>query len=141
MRHVAALFLSPVLANAGVVYEVAVRAVDQTNMAPDSPAAPAPMPVVREYFVEGGAIRVGGAHANTVFVFKDQTIYVIDNPARTVRVLKRVTLRQVAAHYADVVKQLEEAAASAPAGGACGGAAQGGRHERSQRTHATAGGR
>ncbi len=108
------MLLSPVLANAGVIYDVTTRAVDQTNMAPVSPTAPAPIPVVREYFVEDGKVRVGGAHDKTIFVFKDQTIYVIDNPARTVRVLKRVTLRQVAAHYADVVKQLEEAAANAP---------------------------
>ena len=116
MRHVAlaALLLSPVLAKAGVIYQITVRSVDQTNMAPDSPAAPAPTPVVREYFVEDGKVRAGGAHAKTVFLFKDQTVYVIDHPARTVRVLKRVTLRQVAAHYADVVKQLEEAAARAP---------------------------
>jgi len=110
----AALLLSPVLAKAGVIYQITVRSVDQTNMAPDSPAAPAPTPVVREYFVEDGKVRAGGAHAKTVFLFKDQTVYVIDHPARTVRVLKRVTLRQVAAHYADVVKQLEEAAARAP---------------------------
>jgi hypothetical protein len=116
VRHIAlaALLSSPVLAKAGVIYEVTVRSVDQTNMAPDSPAAPAPTPVVREYFVEDGKVRAGGAHAKTVFLFKDQTVYVIDHPARTVRVLKRVTLRQVAAHYADVVKQLEEAAAIAP---------------------------
>ncbi|MGO8828331.1 MAG: hypothetical protein ACLQT5_03725 [Steroidobacteraceae bacterium] len=116
MRHLAlaALLLSPVLVNAGVIYEVTVRAVDQTNLAPDSPTAPAPTPVAREYLVEDGKVRAGGAHAKTVFLFEDQTVYVIDNPARTVRVLKRVTLRQVAAHYADVVKQLEEAAASAP---------------------------
>ena len=68
--------------------------------------------------MEDGKVRVGGAHAKTVFLFKDETVYVIDNPARTVRVSKRVTLRQVASHYADVVKQLEEAAPERTARGA-----------------------
>jgi len=107
--------LCPVLANAGVIYDLTVRPVDQSNIALLSPTAPVSLPVVTQYFVQDGKVRVGGAHAKTVFVFEDQTIYVIDNSARTVRVLKRVTLSQVAAHYDDVVKQLEEAAASAPA--------------------------
>jgi hypothetical protein len=115
LRPGVALLLCPFLANAGVIYDVTVRPVDQSNMALDSPTAPASVPVVTQYFVEDGKVRVGGAHAKTVFVVKDQTIYVIDNPARTIHVLKRATLSQVAAHYADVVKQLEAAAVSAPA--------------------------
>ena len=67
-----------------------------------------------EYFVEDGKVRIGGALAKRVFIFKDRTIDVIDNASRTVRVLKRATLSEVAAHYAEVVKQLEETAAAAP---------------------------
>ena len=74
-----------------------------------------PLPLLTEYFVEDGKVRIGGAHAKTVFVFKDRTIYVIDNASRTVHILKRATLSEVAAHYADEVKQLEEAAANVPA--------------------------
>ena len=109
-----ALGLSPVLANAGALYDLTVRPVDQSNLEHVSPSVPTPTPAVTEYFVEDGKVRVGGAHAKTVFVFNDQTIYVIDNTSRTVHVLKRATLGEVAAHYAEEVKQLEEAAESAP---------------------------
>jgi hypothetical protein len=110
-----ALGLSPVLANAGVLYDLTVRPVDQSNLAHLSPSVPAATPAVSEYFVEDGKVRIGGAHAKRIFVFKNRTIYIIDNTSRTVHVLKRATLSEVAAHYADEVKQLEEAAASAPA--------------------------
>ncbi len=110
-----ALGLSPVLANAGVLYDLTVRPVDQSNLTHVSPAAPAAASGVTEYFVEDGKVRIGDAHAKRVFVFKDRTIYVIDNASRTVHVLRRATLSEVAAHYADVVRQLEEAAAGAPA--------------------------
>ncbi len=108
------LCLSPVLTHAGVLYEFTVRAVDQSNLAHVSPSTAAPTPAVTEYFVENGKVRIGGALAKRVFIFKDGTIDVIDNTSRTVRVLKRATLSEVAAHYAEVVKQLEETAASAP---------------------------
>jgi hypothetical protein len=108
-----ALGLSPGLATAGVLYDLTVRPVDESNLAHMS--APAAAPAVTEYFVEDEKVRIGGAYAKRVFVFKDRTIYVIDHAARTVRVLKRATLREVAAHYAEAVKQMEEAAASAPA--------------------------
>ena len=107
------LALSPGWANAGVLYDLTVRPVDESNLAHLS--APTATPAVTEYFVEDGKVRAGGAYAKTVFVFKDRTIYVIDRTSRTVRVLKRATLSEVAAHYADEVKQLEETAASAPA--------------------------
>lgn len=116
MRHACALLLTPVLANAGVVYDVAVRSVDQSNMALVSPSAPVPTPVVSQYFVEDGHVRVGAANAKTVYVFKDRTIAVIDNTSRSVHVLRHATLSQVAAHYADAVKQLEDAAANTPPG-------------------------
>ena len=108
-----ALALSPGWANAGVLYDLTVRPVDESNL--EHLATPTATPAVSEYFVEDGKIRVGGAYAKRVFVFKDRTIYVIDHTSRTVRVLKHATLSEVTAHYADEVKQMEEAAASAPA--------------------------
>jgi hypothetical protein len=114
VRQLAALLLSPVLVNAGVLYDVAVRPVDQTNMALVTPGAPAPAPLVTQYFVEDGKVRAGGPNAKVAYVFKDRTMYVIDNPARSVHVLRHATLSQVAGHYADTVKQLEDAAANAP---------------------------
>jgi hypothetical protein len=110
-----ALGLSPVLANAGVLYDLTVRPVDQSNLTHVSPGVLAPAPAVTEYFVADGKVRIGGAYAKRVFLFKDRSIYVIDNTSRTVHVLKRATLGEVAAHYADEVKKLEEAVASAPA--------------------------
>ena len=113
MRLVLALLLSSVMANAGVLYEVAVRPVDQSELALSSPNAPPVTPVVTQYFVEAGKVRVGGAKAKTAYVFKDKTMYVIDSPSRVVHVLHHATLAQVAAHYAEAVKQLQEAAAKA----------------------------
>jgi hypothetical protein len=107
-----AIILAPGLANAGVLYDLTVRPVDESNLAHLS--APTATPAVTEYFVENGKVRIGGPYAKTVFVFKEQTIYVIDHTSRSVRVLKRATLSEVVAHYADEVKQLQEAAASAP---------------------------
>jgi hypothetical protein len=113
LRLFVALLLTPVMANAGVAYDVSVQSVDQSNMGPVSPTALEAPPTVTRYFVEDGKVRIGGADAKTAYLFKDQTMYVIDNTTRTVHVLKHASLSQVAAHYADAVKQLEDAAASA----------------------------
>jgi hypothetical protein len=103
--------LMPAFAAAGVGYDVSIRPVDENNMALGAQSAPA---VVTHYFVDDGKVRVGGPNAKMVYLFKDRTMYVIDNTARAVHVLKHATLGQVTAHYADAVKQLEEAAAAAP---------------------------
>jgi hypothetical protein len=108
-----ALLLTPVLAHAGVVYEVAVRPVDQSNIAGQSPDSPVARPVITRYFVDDGQVRVGGPDAKTFYVFKDRTMDVIDNTSRVVHVLRHATLGQVAAHYTDAVKQLENVAATA----------------------------
>jgi hypothetical protein len=105
-----ALLLVPLTANAGIVYDVAVRPLDQTNL---SLGAPTVAPVVTQYFVDEGQVRVGGRTAKSVYLFKDQTMYVIDNTARSVHVLRHATLSQVSAHYAEAVKQLEDAASAA----------------------------
>jgi hypothetical protein len=104
--------IAPRPANAGVLYEVAVRPLDQSNLSLGAATVAA---VVTQYFVDAGQVRVGGPTAKSVYLFKDQTMYVIDNTARAVHVLRHATLSQVAAHYADAVKQLEDAAATASA--------------------------
>jgi hypothetical protein len=114
LRLFIALLLTPLLANAGVMYEVAIRPVDQSNLAPVGPGSPAAGAVVTQYFVEDGKVRIGGPKAKTVYLFKDRTMYVIDNTARAVHVLQHATLSQWAAHYADAVRQLQAAAAAAP---------------------------
>ncbi len=113
MRYAFALLFCPVVVGAGVVYDLSVEPVDQSNMAPVSAAAPDSAPVVTRYFVENGKVRVGGAGAKTVYLFEDRTEYAIDNVSRSVHVLKHATLGQITSHYADAVKRLQEAAASA----------------------------
>ncbi|HTV95169.1 MAG TPA: hypothetical protein VME42_04185 [Steroidobacteraceae bacterium] len=106
-----ALLLGPVVASAGVVYDFTVQPVDQ-NFAPGSPGEAAP--TVTRYFVVDDMVRAGGPGAKTAYIFKNGTVYVIDGDSRSVRVFKHATLSEVAAHYAEAVKQLEDAAASAP---------------------------
>ncbi len=111
MRYAFALLFCPVIANAGVVYDLGVQEVDQSNIAPVSSGLPAS--AVTRYFVESGKVRVGAAGAKTVYLFKDQTVYIVDDASRSMRVLRHATLSQVIAHYADAVRQLQDAAAAA----------------------------
>ena len=115
MKLLCALLAIPVIADAGVLYDVEVRPLDQTNMALASPGAPPVAPVVTQYYSDDGQVRVGGPNAKMAYLFKDGIMYAIDNPSRAVHVLKHATLTQVSAHYTDAVKQLEAAAAGAPA--------------------------
>ncbi len=110
MRLILALMLSPAWATAGVVYDVAVRAVSQSTLEMATSVSPTAAAVITQYVVEDGKVRVGGPNAKTVYVFKNETMYVIDNTSRLVHELKHATLSQIAAHYADSVKQLQEAA-------------------------------
>lgn len=110
MRRLLALWLFPALSAASVRYDFAVRAVDESLASIGASAAP----VVTQYFIDGGKVRVGGADAKLVYLFKDRIMYVIDHPAHRVHVLRHATLSEVTAHYADAVKQLEAAAAVAP---------------------------
>jgi hypothetical protein len=111
LRYAFALLFCPVIANAGVVYDFSVQEVDQSNLAPLSTVTP--VSAVTRYFVESGKVRIGAVNAKTVYLFEDQTVYVIDDASRTIRVLQHATLSQVVAHYADAVRQLEDAAAAA----------------------------
>ncbi len=115
MRYAFVLLLFPFLSRAGVLYNVAVRPVDQSSIeAIGSAGPPATTAAVTEYFVEGGKVRIGGLKASYIYVFKDRIMYVVDNASRTVHVLRRATLSQVTAHYADAVRELQTAAANAP---------------------------
>ncbi len=113
LRQLIALMLMPALAHAGVLYDVSIRSVDPSNLAMAAPGELPSSPVVTRYFVENGRVRVGGPAAKTVYLFEDRTMYVIDNTARRVHVLKHATLSDLDAHYAVAVKQLEMAAAAA----------------------------
>ena len=64
LRLFCALLVIPVIADAGVLYDVEVRPLDQTNLALASSGAPAAAPVVTRYFSDQGEVRVeiGRAH-------------------------------------------------------------------------------
>lgn len=106
------LLFAPLCVRAGVMYDLAIRPVDDSNL---SLTGKAPPPVVTRYYVEGGKVRVGGNEAKPTYLFEDRLMYVVDPVARVVHVLKHATLSDVIAHYTDTVKQLEAAAAGAPA--------------------------
>jgi len=103
----------PLLARAGVSYEFSVEAVDPANVAPVSVNDPVGKQVPREYFVDHGELRVGGAGRSLGLLFKDRTMFVIDSRQHTVHVLKSATTADFIARYANAVKQLDEAAAAA----------------------------
>jgi hypothetical protein len=111
---VAALAAASAVAEAGVLYEVQVRPLDQNNLALSSPGTAAPA-VVTQYFAEEGKVRIGGPNAKMVYLFMPGVMIAVDHTAHAVHLLKHATLTEVAAHYADEVKQLEAAAAAAPA--------------------------
>ncbi|HEY3849372.1 MAG TPA: hypothetical protein VGL87_00260 [Steroidobacteraceae bacterium] len=113
VRYAFALLFCPVIAHAGVAYDFGVQRVDQTNLAAAS-ASDSATPTVTRYFIDDGRVRVGAAGAETVYLLEAGTVYAIEDASRTVRVLKHATLDQVRAHYADAVKQLQDAAAAAP---------------------------
>ena len=114
LKPTIALLLMPLACHAGAVYDMAIRQVDQTNLNAPSADRSGEGAVVTRYFVNDGQVRAGGASAKTVYVFNNSTMTVIDNPARTAHVLTHATLTQVAAHYGEAVKLLEDAAAAAP---------------------------
>jgi hypothetical protein len=105
LRLLFSLALISGVAHAGVVYDLNNRSLTT------SPSAS----VVAHYFVQDDKVRVAAADGKMVFIFKDQTIYVIDNTARSVSAEKYATLEQVAARMAHTLKKLQDAAASAPA--------------------------
>jgi hypothetical protein len=110
----AATALAPAAAEAGVQYDLAFRSLNQSTLEMSSSLASSSPATVTHYSVEDGKVRVGGANAKTVYVFKDKTMLVIDTTARLAHVLEHATLSQVLAHYADSVKLLQDAAAGAP---------------------------
>jgi hypothetical protein len=114
LRYAFALLFCPAIGAAGVTYDFSVQEIDQLNMASTAAGVSAPAPLVTRYFVDHGRVRIGAAGAKTVYLYEDQTVYAIDDASRSIRVLKHATLSQIAAHYADAVSRLEQAAEAAP---------------------------
>lgn len=111
MLRSALLSLIPLVANAGVTYDLAVRVVDPSTL---TLTGQPPTVTVSHYVGEGGKVRIEDASGMHAYVFKDHTMYAIDTAAHTVHVLRHATLAQVIAHYEDAVQQLDKAALHAP---------------------------
>jgi len=95
--------LLPVIAAAGVSYNVTSRAV------PGSGA-----PAVIQYFVERDEVRVGAADTGRVQLFKDGSIYIIDKFSRSAEVVRNATLARMQQGLAEQVKKMEDMASTAP---------------------------
>jgi len=95
--------LLPVIAAAGVSYNVTSRAV------PGSGAS-----AVIQYFVERDEVRVGAADTGRVQLFKDGSIYIIDKSSRSVEVVRNATLARMQQGLAEQVKKMEDMASTAP---------------------------
>jgi hypothetical protein len=105
VRLLTDLFLVAGCAHAGAVYDVTHRNSADATIAP----------TVTRYFVQGDSVRVVAPDANTVFIFMDQTIYVIDNPSRSFQfVTKEATLAKIADEMSEQVRKAEELASNAP---------------------------
>jgi hypothetical protein len=79
VRPVLALVLMTGPASAGVVYDVTHRTLMQPPTAPE----------VAQYFVQDDKVRVGASDAMAVLIFKNKTVYVIDNTLRSVQAFNK----------------------------------------------------
>jgi len=124
LKLLCALLVIPVIADAGVLYEVEVRPLDQTNMALASPGAPPAAPVVTRYFSDEGEVRVGGPNAKMVYCSRTASCYAIDNSSRAVH-------RAEARHIEPGLRPLHLCGQTA-GGGGCGCAGRPTRRSRAQ---------
>jgi hypothetical protein len=99
-----ALISGVAAAHAGVVYELGYRSLAQ----------PPSAPFAAHYVIQDDKVRVAGSDGTLVFIFKDQTIYILDNTSRTVTTRKHATLDEIAALSAGTLKKLQDAVATAP---------------------------
>jgi hypothetical protein len=104
VRLVLGLVLMSGAAHAGVVYELTHRSFALQPSAPH----------VAHYVIQDDKVRIAGSDATLVYIFKDQTIYMINNTSRSVDAKKDATLDQIEAKYAETVKKFQDAVAAAP---------------------------
>ena len=103
MRYSFIVLLVPVIAEGGVSYNLTSR-----------PLSGSASPTVVQYFVEQGVVRVGGPAAQQIQLFKDGTIYIIDNSSKSVTVLRNATLARIQQGLAEQVNKMEDMASQAP---------------------------
>jgi len=104
MRALLGLVLISQVTHAGVVYDFNVRSL----------STPPSAPFLAHYVVQDDKVREAADDGSAVFIFKDQTIYIADNHARSVSVQRYATLEQIAARTADALRKLDAAVAAAP---------------------------
>jgi hypothetical protein len=98
------MILFPWLAHGGTPYVVVNR-----HLSPHSAAAS-----YAQFYVQDGKVRAGGFDASTVYLFKDDRIYVIDNASRSVQVVTSGLVDQAAARLDERVTMVQNAAAKLP---------------------------
>ena len=98
-----ALLSLPGLANAGVSYQMTTQSYGRLGA--DSSSS--------DYAVEGHKIRISAADGKTVYIFRDESIYVIDSVSRSGQVLRHATLAESARQLHESVTRLEALAAGA----------------------------
>jgi hypothetical protein len=92
-------------AHGGVSYTVTER---------DLTAPAARKPTATAYFAQDGKVRVGGAQASRVILFKGGNIYSIDHGARSVHELKQASLEQVRTRLQRANQETQQKASSVP---------------------------
>lgn len=97
------LFL-PGLCSAAVTYQMSTQSFGRLAGEPSS----------SNYSVEGDRIRIEASDGKTVFIFRDESTYVIDAATHSAQVMRRATLAESARQLDDSEKRLEEYAEKAP---------------------------
>jgi hypothetical protein len=101
-RFILALLSLPGLANAGVTYQMTTQSFGRLAGGPFS----------SDYVMEGDKIRINASDGKTVFIFRDESIYVIDSVTRSAQVLRHAgvpvivaRLRAPRVHQTGTVRQ------------------------------------
>jgi hypothetical protein len=100
-----ALLLMPALTQAATSYTLTMRSL--------TPQEKPPAPVVAQVSVEAGKVRVDAGNGSPM-IFRDDSIYSIDDKTRTVRVVRNATYDQGAARMVENLKQLRAARETSP---------------------------
>lgn len=100
-----ALLLMPALTQAATSYTLTMRSL--------TPQEKPPAPVVAQVSVEAGKVRVDAGNGSPM-IFRDDSIYSIDDKTRTVRVVRNATYDQGAARMVENLKQLRAARDTSP---------------------------
>jgi hypothetical protein len=104
-RWLLGLMFLPGLCSAGVTYRMSSQSFGRLASGPS----------LSKYSVEGDRIRIEASDGKTVFIFRDETTYVIDTATHSAQVMRHATLAESARQIDESVKRLEEFAANAPA--------------------------